>query len=410
LQFALLLSLVLISNSFPVIILAQNLDSTNYRIEDPTVDSGGGPTDSSNYSLLQSLGNPNADARLTSGSYELKSGFPNGILASVPKVTCFETDTTSGTTDCLYFPNSNGAQGECGSPGCYNRAKLELDDQNNPKDTLFLVKIVNNGTSITYYLQSDHTLGLSYDINDFLTQCELEGRDPDDTGCDDSGDPNWDADLQSMNVLSLEPSTSYTASIAALNGDFTGTRFGPSASATTTATAMSFDIDISATDSETAANYILDIGEITYTSVATATDIIWLDLASNNFYGANVYVRDSNTGLDSTLTGETIPSESEDLATDPNSNGGYGLKVSSFTQTSLGPIQASATYNTGGAEQVGGLVTTDTLIFFTNTSGSNVGPVQGGRMSILVKARSIELDIASPDLADNITFIAVGNF
>src|SRR3972149_3671572 len=91
-------------NSQYFYVFAQNLDSTNYRIEDPTIDSGGGATDSSNYSFLQSLGYPNADARLTSGSYELKSGFPNGILANVPKVTCFETDTTSGTTDCLYFP------------------------------------------------------------------------------------------------------------------------------------------------------------------------------------------------------------------------------------------------------------------------------------------------------------------
>ena len=213
-----------------------------------------------------------------------------------------------------------------------------------------------------------------------------------------------------MNILNLEPSTSYTVSAQALNGDFTGTRLGPTASATTTGTAMTFDIDISATDSETAANYVLNIGEITYTSVATASDYIWLDLGTNNYYGANVFVRDSNAALTSVLTGESIPSESEDLATDPNTNGGYGLKVASFTQTSLGPLLASTTYNTGGAQQVGALVTTDTLIFYTNTTGSNVGPVQGGRMQIYVKARSILEDIASPDLQDNITFIAVGNF
>ena len=391
-------------------VFAQNLESTNYRIEDPTVDNGGGVTESSSFSFLAAIGNPTADARLTSGSYELKSGFPNGILANVPKVQCFETDTNSGNTTCLYFPNGNGAQGECGTPGCYNRAKIEVDDQNNPLDTLYLVQIVDDTNSVTYYLQSNHTLGTAYDINDFLTQCELEGRDADDTACDDSGDPNWDADLQSMNVLGLHPNTQYTASITALNGDFTGTRYSTTVTETTSSAALTFDIDVAATDTETNAEYTLDLGEIFYTSVTTGTNRIWLDLGTNNLYGANIFVRDSNSSLLSALTGESIPSESEDLATDPNNNGGYGLKIQTFTQNSLGPLQANATYNTGGAQQVGAMTTSNAQILFTDTTSSNVGPILAGRAQIMVKARSAQQDIAAPDLLDNITFIAVGNF
>ncbi|HLG29317.1 MAG TPA: hypothetical protein VI387_03830, partial [Candidatus Brocadiales bacterium] len=39
---------------------AQNLDSSNYRILDPTTDSGGGASESSNYATIISVGNPTA--------------------------------------------------------------------------------------------------------------------------------------------------------------------------------------------------------------------------------------------------------------------------------------------------------------------------------------------------------------
>ncbi|MFQ5493281.1 MAG: hypothetical protein ACE5DX_03935 [Candidatus Dojkabacteria bacterium] len=389
---------------------AQNLDSTNYRIEDPTVDSGGGTATSTNYSGLFSAANVTADARLTSGNYELKSGFPNGILANVPKITCFETSTTSGTTGCSYFPNSNGAQGECGAPGCYDRAKIEIDDQGNPIDTLYLVMVEDTTNTVTYYLQSDHTIGTSYDINDFLTQCQIEGRDNDDTSCDDSGDGSWDESLQRYNVLGLLTDTTYQVSASALSGDFTGTRFSTTDSATTVSTTISFDLDIASTDIDSSAPYAVDLGELFSVSVTTATDMIWVDLATNAFNGANVFVRDTNGELTSSLTGETVPSESEDLATDPNSNGGYGLKISTSTESALGPLQEGSTHSTVGAHEVGAITSTNVAILFTDTTGSNVGPLLAGRASILIKARAANTDVAAGDLSDDVTFIAVSNF
>jgi hypothetical protein len=148
---------VLILISFNINIIAETLDSTNYRIKDVTL-GGTGEVNSTNYSLIGSF-NPIEDSRLTSSNYALKAGFPNGIIANVPTVTCFETDTTSINTTCLEFPTSNGAQGECGYPGCYDRAKIELNTQNNPIDTLYVVKILDVTNSITYFLKTDHYIG-----------------------------------------------------------------------------------------------------------------------------------------------------------------------------------------------------------------------------------------------------------
>lgn len=412
LSIALLIVLIISLITISVVAQEPELDSTNYKILNPNINSGGDVASGSNYSLIQSFGDVDSDARLTSGSYELKAGFPNGLLANVPKINCFETNTNSGTTSCSLLPNANGMQGECGEPGCYDRAKLEIDDQGNPLDTLFLVMLLDNTNAITYYLQSDHTLDTDYDINDFMTQCAIEGRDANDPNCDDSGDGNWDESLQRYNVFGLEQNTEYEVSVSALQGDFTGTRFSQTVSATTESAAIIFDIDVAATDTESAAPYQVDLEEITALAATTATDQIWLDLGTNSFNGSNIYARGLNNGLLSSTTSEIIPSESEDLSADPNNNGGYGLKINDgvTTQAALGPLLAGSTYTTTGSEEVGAVQTTNTLVFFTDTSGTNVGPVTAGRGSLFVKARANTNDIAANDLLDEITFIVISNF
>ncbi len=391
---------------------AQNLDSSNYRILDSTMDSGGGTATSSNYSALISISDPFADSRLVSGNYETKSGFPsgNGTLANVPVVRCFETTTNSGSSTCLNFPNSNGATGECGPTGCYDRAKVEIDAQDNPSDTLYLLKVDDVTNSQTYYVQSDHTLGASFDLTSFMTICQLEGRDVNDTACDDSGDGNWNVSLQRYDVYGLLINTQYNISASAMSGDFTETRFSPTVTATTVSPTISFDIDVAATDTDSPAPYSIDLGEITSFAVNTAADRIWLDMGSNSINGVNVYVRDLNNGLHSPTTLETIPSESEDLGTDSNHTGGFGLKVGGKTQGGLGPLQASATFDTAGSNDVGAISTTNSLLFFTDTSSANLGQVSVSRSSVYVKARSAIADLPSADLSDEITFISVANF
>ncbi|MBW7953166.1 hypothetical protein H3C67_00045 [Candidatus Dojkabacteria bacterium] len=391
-------------------VFAQSLDSSNYSILDATVDSGGGQMTSTNYAGVISVGNPTADTRMTSGSYALGSGFPNGIQANVPELICFETDTDSNSTLCQSFPNANGAQGECGYPGCYDRAKLEIDPSANPVDTLYLIRIEDLETNTIYYLQSDHTLDTTYEIADFFTKCSLEGFDANDPDCDEDTDPNWDETLQRYNVFGLEPDREYSVSVSALSGDYTGSAFSEPLNSTTESPSILFDLDVSETDSNSDSPYELDLGELIYVAVTTAPGRIWVDLNTNAVNGANIYIRSANGALVSNQTGETIPSETEDLALDSNANGGYGIKVDSVTQTELGPLLANSLYDTTGAQEVGVLSINNTLLFYTESLNNNSGPILQGRGGVAVKARSSITDIASGDLNDQLTFICIGNY
>ncbi len=383
----------------------QQLDSTNYRLLDPTVDSGGGAGDSANFSLLGSTGNPTSDARLESGSYAIGSGFPSGIMANVPLLTCAEGNTNLAASTCLHLPNAAGMDGECGTPGCYDRGKVEIDRQGNPNDTLYLVRLVNQTSSITYYLQSDHSVATTYDISDYMTICELQGRDPNDTACDDSGDGNWNADLQSSNIFGLTAATQYLVSARALSGDFTETQFSPTLTLQTENPSLIMDLDIGTTSAaSTVGPHVINLGTLTPSTVITATNQIWLDLGTNAAGGMNTYVRDLNNGL--LETPGIIASASADLAVAAS---GYGLKTSSTTQTALGPLQRAATYNTAGADQVGGLSTSDTLILFTDELSTNRGPLTGGRAGLQVKAKSTPAT-APGNYSDLVTFTMIGNF
>lgn len=390
---------------------AQTLESTNYKILNSTIDSGGGvSTGSSGYNILTSAGVAGADTKLESTNYRLRSGFPNPFQANVPIIECFETSTNSGTTNCAFLPGGNGMRGVCGDPGCYDRAKLEIDDQNNPIDALYLVALSDDSFATTYFLQSDHTIATTFDINDYMTQCEIEGIDPDDTNCDDSGDVNWNEELQKYNIIGIKPNTAYQVMVRAVNGDFTETQFSPLVSATTELPTIALDLDTAVTDTESSGPYSIELGALS-NSISTAEKSIWVDISTNSIGGISLYVNNLNgstNGLYSISNSQGIPSESEDLSMD-DGDGGYGLKTASVNQTSLGPLQMSATFNTAGAEEVGGLSTTPTLMLFTNTSGANVGPLNAGRGRIRVKAKSFTT-LASGSYTDTITFTALGTW
>ena len=404
-----LLSIILLSVIIRPVVMAQAgaaLSSTSYKILNPSVTSGGGVSTSTGYALLSAAGQVGADTRLESTNYRMRSGFPHTFQAHVPKIACFETTTNGGSTNCLNIPGAAGMIGVCGENGCYDRAKLEIDDQNNPIDTLFLVALSDDSWTTTYYLQSDHSISTSYDINDYMTQCELEGRDSDDSNCDDSGDGNWDEGLQRYNVLSINPNSTYLIQVRAVHGDFTETQYSTTGTATTTVPSISLDLDVAATDSETAYPYSIDLGVLGNTTPTTATDSIWIDIGTNAINGVNVNVRDLNAGL--SFASDLIPSETEDMNND-DGDGGYGLKATGTGQTSLGPLMSNSTFNTTGANEVGAMTTSNTQIFYTNTVGSNFGQINAGRGRIRVKAKAF-LSLITGNYTDIITFTAIGSW
>ncbi len=391
---------------FIPLVQAETLVSDKYQIINPAIESGG-IEESTNYSLLASIADPTSFAKLESLNYKMSSGTPSSFQANVPTISCFETDTNSLDTNCAYPPN--GMQSVCGTPGCYDRAKFEIDSANNPYDTLYLVKIVDITNSVTYYLQADHSIATTYTINDFMDKCDLEGLDPTEPDCDISGSRE-NTSLQETNIYGLKPNTQYEISASALHGDFTQSQFSPISTTTTTDIEIIFDIDIAETDIESTPPYLIDLGVITSASTSTSKNHIWLDINTNYQQGISVFAKDLNSGLYETSQSTVIPSQSEDLDDISNIDGGYGLKIIQANQSSLGPLlYSSSIYNTTNLNEVGKLENSVmNLVFYTNSLSTNKGHIQNGRGQIAVKARAGEGSISN-SYTDQIDFYVTSN-
>ncbi len=386
----LIISVLVFTNSTGQI-NADDVDSTNYIIKDLTVGSGGGEDESSsNYRLVQSIGDNLNDDRFDSSNYKLGIGTPLNWMATAPSIVCFET-TTDGSTSCSDADvNPDGMVMLCGDGGCYDKARFELNSENNPSDTLYSIQITtDSGWSSWDYIDGATFMvenSSNHDINDYLTET------------------SWEGTVSSFNVLGLSCGTTYYLRATALHGDFTESDPGPDSSATTSYPQITFDIDIAnigGSGSETSSPYSIDLGQISIGSVTTATDLIWLDLGSNASGGAVISVLDNYTGLYSPTTSYTISSSDSDL---DSASEGYGLQEYSSTVTYLGPLSVESAFGNGG-NTVGGISTTPANIY--NTSSK---PIYGGRSSLYVKAKASNNAEAASDYEDEITFRVVGTY
>ena len=332
--------------------------STNYQLKGYSF--GGGGTDdstSTNY-RLNAVAGETSTTEVTSTNYSLGSGLNYVQQANVPVAPTF-------TNPASY----------------YNKLDIIINESGNPSDATYAIALSDDSFTTTYWVQSDNTISLTLGIEDYQTYASWGGA----TG---------------TTITGLKYSTTYEACVKAMQGRFTETKLGPCSSAATVGPTLVFDIDVSATDSETAAPYQIAMGDLTTGSVTTASDLIWVDYETNAETGGVVFVEGSSTGLTSTTAGSTITSVSGDLA---SLSSGFGIQGSSVAQTSGGPISFVSPYN-GAAENVG---ITDTTIRELLTSSASV---IGGRASFSVKAKSETLTPAGTDYSETLTFVAAGTY
>lgn len=373
------------------VIRAEDVDSSNFSIHDFTLGAGGGEDQtSSNFKVLQSFGDGLQDERLTSTNYKVGYGTPTVWMANVPNVQCFET-TTDGSTNCDDGDvNPDGMVMVCGKGGCYDRARIEIDPQNNPSDTLYSVQITTDAAwnswnyidGSTYLIEAE----ANHDINDYLTESTWEG-----TGTN-------------INILGLESDTQYYVRITALHGDYTESSPSPDANATTTHPQITFDLDIAGTgggSSETSAPYSISIGEMAIDTVSAASALIWLDIGSNASSGVVITVKDANNGLYEPTETYTISSATADLDV---ASEGYGLQEYSASESYLGPLTVESNFG-GAGNNVGGISTSTTNIY--NTASN---PIHEGRASLYVKVKPSIQAPAPGSYEDEITLIAVGTY
>lgn len=312
---------------------------------------------SASYSL-EGLAGEVASDRQSSGSYAANSGLEFVQMAHTPNSPTITNDNN-----------------------WYDKLKIVINTSNNPSDTLFAVAISTDNFSTSKYIQSDGTIGNNLGPEDFFSYSA------------------WGGASGSL-IVGLESGTTYYVKSKARQGNFTEGPFGPVASASTVNPSISIDIDIAATDTETAGPYAIDFGDLSIGSVTTTTNKIWVDFETNAYSGGAVYVKGQNTGLTSSTSSYTITSSTANLASVQT---GYGMQGSSATQSSGGPFSIVSPYN-GSSENVGILDTSFRDLFSTSS------PITGGRASGVLKSK-VSSDVpAADDYADILTVIASASF
>lgn len=333
--------------------------SNNYALDSFSFGSGGTASSStSNYALEGISGEVGGDD-LTGSSYNSLTGLLYTQMADTPAAPTL----TNVSSD-------------------YDKLLLQIDTGGNASDAEFAVAITDDNWTTTYYVQSDNTVGVSLESEDWQTYTAWGGA---------SGE----------NIIGLTPSTTYNVKVKARQGSFTEGPWSAEASASTVAHTLSFDIDVASTDIETSAPYAVALGDLTPGSITTATDKIWLDLSTNSNSGAYVYVLGENQGLLSSTVGHTIAAITGNLT---GQQEGFGIRSDTTAESSGGPLAAVSPYNNSG-EVVGTLPSTPEAIF--STSGSEIS---GGRGSILVKAKISDITPAGFDYTETITMVAAGLF
>ena len=335
------------------------VSSSNYQLRDYGFGGGGFSGSSSNYKM-EGISGETEYGKPESNNYGAGLGLNFVQQANVP-----------------------GAPTVTNPANYYNQLHIVINTANNPSDTLYAIAVSSdNFASDIKYIQDTNTLGATLGIEDWQSYAV------------------WGSG-SGFDLIGLSPGTTYTFKVAAMQGEFTQTGFGPTAQAATINSTLTFDIDVASTDTETSAPFSVSLGSLTAATVTTASNKVWVDIDTNGTAGGLIYVYGTNNGLLSTSVSKTITSSSTNLTA---ATEGYGARSNSTAESAGGPIEAVSPYN-GSSENVGVLDTTKRLIF--DSSGA---PVTAGRASFLIKAKASAVTEAASDYTDILTVVATAAF
>ena len=342
-----------------VCLLAVFPASPAYQLHNYGVNSGGSSNASSaNYSANSSSGEVSGSTA-NSTNYTQKSGLNQTQQADLPPAPTFVNPASY-----------------------YNKLHFVLNTASNPSDAKYTIAMSSDNFATTNYIHPDDTFSSIYTpATDYQTFSAWGGS---------SG----------QDVVGLQPSTNYKIKVKVTTGKFTETQFGPTASASTVPASITFDIDVSASDTETASPYATSLGNLLPSTVTSTSQRIWIDLDTNANSGGKVYIASKSGGLVSLTASATIASASADLS---GVSTGYGAQGQSVAQSSGGPLALTSPFN-GAAANVG-VVTTVLREVFTAPA-----PVTAGRGSFTMKAKAAGTTPAAGDYTDTLTLVSAAAF
>jgi hypothetical protein len=259
-----------------------------------------------------------------------------------------------------------------GSGTYYNKLGITLDNSMGtstyPSDVTFAVEIATTSSFTSpNYVQTGGVLGASPFYQSYAS---------------------WGGSGGSY-IVNLNSSTTYYVKVAAEQGMFTNTEFGPSTNLATVAPSITFSVSPNS----------LSLGSLLAGSVITSSNVTF-GLTTNAGSGGNIFVSGTNNGLHSGNNSYTIASLTGNLA---SSSEGFGLQGTSASQTSGGPLSIDSPYN-GSANNVGIENTSYAQVFTT------ANPITSGSATLVMQAKSTNSDPAGSDYSETLNFVASASF
>lgn len=328
--------------------------STDFKLKDYGFGSGGVANGTSpNYALSAITGEQSGSGE-TSPSYQIGPGLFFTNQANVPGAPTF-------TNPSNY----------------YNKLWIVLDTGSNPSDTKFAIAISADNFATTNYVQSDDTVGAILGSEDYQTNA------------------TWGAG--GFYVIGLSANTTYKVKVKAMQGKFTETGYGPTATAATVNPTLAFGIR---TTSQSSPPFSINFGSMIPSSINTSPENILISLDTNSAHGGSVYVYGANAGLNSAGTVHKIDSVTGNLGI---LGEGFGAQGVSATQTTGGPLNIAAIYNAGG--DIVGIIDQNVRNIFDTAN-----PIGGGSASFALKAKPAATAPPANDYSELLTVIAAGSF
>lgn len=313
-------------------------------------------------------------------SYSVGPGGTNSTNSATYKAQAnVGEQTNQSSTGATYTSNGGGVKTEQlnvplaptlsnGSATYYNKLQVTINVGILPSDTTYAIAVSSDNFVTTNYVQVDGTLNSTPYYQNYSS---------------------WGGGSGSY-IVGLASSTTYEAKVAAKQGLFTNTEYGPFASSSTVSPSITFSLSPNS----------ISLGKLNAGSVITSASPVTFNLTTNANSGASIYVAGQNNGLTSGITGHTISALTADLSTQSE---GFGLQGASTSQSSGGPLTIQSPYN-GSASNVGTETTNYAPIFDT------LNPINSGIGTLNFLAKSASSDPAAQDYQEILTFVASASF
>lgn len=256
-----------------------------------------------------------------------------------------------------------------GSGTYYNQLNCVINTSGEPTDATYAVAVQSSadGYASTTYVQASGALGSSQVYRSYSA---------------------WNSGSGFL-ITALIPSTTYHVEVAAQQGMFTNTKYGPNASLATVSPTITFSVSPNSAS----------LGTVLPNTITTSSNLAFT-YATNAASGGDIYVIGQHTGFHSTVDNYTVPAYNGDLT---GTSQGFGIQASSASQSSGGPLTTVAPF-AGSGNVVGAESTSLQQIFASSFA------VAGGTGNANVQVKPAASAPTASDYTEVFTFMAAASF